>query len=254
MIRVLDSDDEDDIDDDVSLDVLRERALESATRRNSKPNLIPGRAQNRGRDRRLKTNSPYESMIRKADRGKWKTAISSSQSQSAKSSRKVRTRSISIQVTPDDFDRVSPTEMDISNSDNELRQVFELFREIRTASRSIDFKNLVSNASASKSSMIYINPNSSAENSAHSSKRGSRAGMDEDGDEAEEARLRSMLLKQIGRKRSKSRDSKKGDFSNPDSPNTVMINPVKINPTVMHRKSYLILDPNCVDHTGCLSQ
>ena len=63
-------------------------------------------------------------MIRKADRGKWKTAISSSQSQSAKSSRKVRTRSISIQVTPDDFDRVSPTEMDISNSDNELRQVF----------------------------------------------------------------------------------------------------------------------------------
>ena len=89
--------------------------------------------------------------------------------------------------------------------------------------------------------MIYINPNSSAENSAHSSKRGSRAGIDveEDGDEAEEARLRSMLLKQIGRKRSKSRDSKKGDFSNPDSPNTVMINPVKINPTVMHRNSYL---------------
>ena len=91
--------------------------------------------------------------------------------------------------------------------------------------------------------MIYINPNSSAENSTHSSKRGSRAGIDveEDGDEAEEARLRSMLLKQIGRKRSKSRDSKKGDFSNPDSPNTVMINPVKINPTVMHRNSYLIL-------------
>ena len=90
--------------------------------------------------------------------------------------------------------------------------------------------------------MIYINPNSSAENSAHSSKRGSRAGIDveEDGDEAEEARLRSMLLKQIGRKRSKSRDSKKGDFSNPDSPNTVMINPVKINPTVMHRKCYSI--------------
>ena len=91
--------------------------------------------------------------------------------------------------------------------------------------------------------MIYINPNSSAENSAHSSKRGSRAGIDveEDGDEAEEARLRSMLLKQIGRKRSKSRDSKKGDFSNPDSPNTVMINPVKINPTVMHRNCYLIV-------------
>ena len=103
-------------------------------------------------------------------------------------------------------------------------------------------ENLISNNSASKSSMIYINPNSSAENSAHSSKRGSRAGIDveEDGDEAEEARLRSMLLKQIGRKRSKSRDSKKGDFSNPDSPNTVMINPVKINPTVMHRKSYFI--------------
>ena len=93
--------------------------------------------------------------------------------------------------------------------------------------------------------MIYINPNSSAENSAHSSKRGSRAGIDveEDGDEAEEARLRSMLLKQIGRKRSKSRDSKKGDFSNPDSPNTVMINPVKINPTVMHRNSFLIFHP-----------
>ena len=128
MIRVLDSDDEDDIDDDVSLDILRERALESATRRNSKPNLIPGRAQNRGRDRRLKTNSPYESMIRKADRGKWKTAISSSHSQSTKSSRKVRTRTISIQVSPDDFDRVSPTEMDISNSDNELRQVFAELR------------------------------------------------------------------------------------------------------------------------------
>ena len=124
LIRVLDSDDEDDIDDDVSLDILRERALESASRRNSKSNLMPGRTQNRGRDRRLKTNSPYESMIRKADRGKWKTAISSSQSQSAKSSRKVRTRSISIQVCPDDFDRVSPTEMDISNSDNELREVF----------------------------------------------------------------------------------------------------------------------------------
>ena len=125
MIRVLDSDDEDDIDDDVSLDILRERALESASRRNSKPNLMPGRAQNRGRDRRLKTNSPYESMIRKADRGKWKTAISSGQSQStSKPSKKVRTRSISIQVCPDDFDRISPTEMDISNSDNEVRLVF----------------------------------------------------------------------------------------------------------------------------------
>ena len=100
--------------------------------------------------------------------------------------------------------------------------------------------------------MIYINPNSSAENSAHSSKRGSRAGIDveEDGDEAEEARLRSMLLKQIGRKRSKSRDSKKGDFSNPDSPNTVMINPVKINPTVMHRKCYSIDQPVNISAMG----
>ena len=125
LIRVLDSDDEDDIDDDVSLDILRERALESASRRNSKSNLMPGRTQNRGRDRRLKTNSPYESMIRKADRGKWKTAISSGQSQStSKPSKKVRTRSISIQVCPDDFDRISPTEMDISNSDNEVRLVF----------------------------------------------------------------------------------------------------------------------------------
>ena len=124
LIRVLDSDDEDDIDDDVSLDILRERALESASRRNSKPNIIPGRAPNRGRDRRLKTNSPYESMIRKADRGKWKTAISTGQSQSAKQSRKVRTRTISVQVCPDDFDRISTTEMDISNSDNEQRDVF----------------------------------------------------------------------------------------------------------------------------------
>ena len=124
LIRVLDSDDEDDIDDDVSLDILRERALESASRRNSKPNLMPGRTQNRGRDRRLKTNSPYESMIRKADRGKWKTAISTGQSQSTKPSRKVRTRTISVQVCPDDFDRISPTEMDISNSDNEQRGVF----------------------------------------------------------------------------------------------------------------------------------